>query len=254
MTLFGNLPPAPLVSAGDMTLAYGGRRILSHVSFSMMAGEMWFVIGPNGAGKSTLLKAMLGLLAPVEGDIGLARSLDDRSRIGFVPQRIELPSTVPVTIREFVDLGFAGTRLGGAERRGRIDAALQRVGLSERRAESMTELSGGQRQRAAIARALVCDPLLLVVDEPTTGLDLVAERDLLGLIRDLNRERHMTVVFVAHDLAMVTDHASHVALIANGSVHAGPIEKIMTGERLTKAFSCPISVATSDGRLRLEVG
>lgn len=248
MSLFTEDATTPLVSAGDLALAYGGRRVLERVNLRIMAGEAWFVVGPNGAGKSTLLKALLGLIEPADGAIGVARALDDRSRIGVVPQRIELPASVPTTVREFVDLGFAGLALPAAERHRRLVLALARVGLEGRQRQAMGELSGGQRQRAAIARALVRDPLLLVLDEPTTGLDLVAERDLLALIRDLNRERALTVVFVAHDLQTVADHASHIALVAGGTVVAGPAADILTSELLTTAFGCPILVDEIAGR------
>jgi ABC-type Mn2+/Zn2+ transport system ATPase subunit len=248
MSLFDASAPIPVIGALDLSLAYGGRVILREVTLTVMPGEVWFVIGPNGAGKSTLLKAMLGLLAPRSGDLALCRALDDRARLGFVPQRLDLPATVPTTVREFVAMGFTGLGLDRAERQRRQVAAITQVGLTATLGESMEELSGGQRQRAAIARALVRDPLLLVVDEPTTGLDLVAERDLMALLTSLNRERGLTIVFVAHDLGLVAAHATHVALVAAGQVVAGPAERILTSERLSQAYGLPIEVRQDDGR------
>ena len=248
MSLFDTGAPSPVIEAQDLSLAYGGRVILREVNLTVMPGEAWFVIGPNGAGKSTLLKAMLGLLAPRSGDLSLCRALDDRARLGFVPQRLDLPATVPTTVREFVAMGFTGLSLDRGERQRRQVAAITQVGLTATLGESMEELSGGQRQRAAIARALVRDPLLLVVDEPTTGLDLVAERDLMALLTSLNRERGLTIVFVAHDLGLVAAHATHVALVAAGHVTAGPAERILTSERLSQAYGLPIQVRQDDGR------
>ena len=240
MSLFGTQADAPVVSARDLALAYGGRRILADVTFRIMAGEWWFVLGPNGAGKTTLVRALLGQLAPAAGGIALGPGLDDRSRLGYVAQRVDLPPTVPTTVREFVGLGFAGLSLDGAERNRRLLAALERVGLADRQRDALGELSGGQRQRAAIARVLVREPLLLVLDEPTTGLDLVAERDLLGLIADLNRTGGLTVVYVGHDLAVAAAHASHVALVAGGTVHGGPAAETLTTAKLTTAFGVPV--------------
>ena len=248
MSLFDPNTPTPIIGAQDLTLAYGGRVILREVTLTVRPGEAWFVIGPNGSGKSTLLKALLGLLAPRSGDLALCRALDDRSRLGFVPQRLDLPATVPTTVREFVAMGFTGLGLDRAERHRRQIAALTQVGLTTTLGESMEELSGGQRQRAAIARALVREPLLLVVDEPTTGLDLVAERDLMTLLTSLNRDRGLTIVFVAHDLGLVAAHATHVALVAAGQVTAGPTGRILTSELLSRAYGLPIQVAQVDGR------
>ena len=244
----------PLVVAKDVALAYGRRAILSGVGFRIMPGESWYVIGPNGAGKSTLLKAILGLLAPAAGGLALARTLDDRRRLGFVPQRLDLAAGVPTTVREFVGLGFTGLGHDRATRRRLLDAALARVGLTGRSGAALMELSGGQRQRAAIARALVREPLLLVVDEPTTGLDLVAERDLLALLADLNREQGLTIVFVAHDLGMVARHATHIALVAGGAVAVGTAAEILTGERLSQAFGIPIGVHLDGGERAIRIG
>ena len=253
MSLFGTSAPGPVLGARDLALAYGGQVVLREVTLTVMPGEAWFVIGPNGAGKSTLLKAMLGLLAPRSGDLALCRTLDDRSRLGFVPQRLDLPATVPTTVREFVALGFTGLGLARSERQRRQAAALDQVGLTTALDAAMEDLSGGQRQRAAIARALVRDPLLLVVDEPTTGLDLVAERDLLALLRTLNRDRGLTIVFVAHDLGLVAAHATHVALVAAGRVTAGPAHQILTTDRLSQAYGLPIQVRLDDGRPSISV-
>jgi ABC-type Mn2+/Zn2+ transport system ATPase subunit len=246
VSLFDATVARPMVAARDLVLAYGAHQILGDVSLRIMPGETWFVIGPNGAGKSTLLKALLGLLRPRAGSLALMRELDDRQRLGFVPQRLELPTTVPTTVREFVSLGFTGLACGRKERQGRLATALDQVGLKAQAMEALEHLSGGQRQRASIARALVREPLLLLVDEPTTGLDLVAAQDLMALLTTLTRERSLTTVFVAHDLALVSRHASHVALVAAGTVTVGTADDILTPARLSAAFGVPI---TRDGRL-----
>jgi ABC-type Mn2+/Zn2+ transport system ATPase subunit len=254
VSLFADTMALPVVSAKGLALAYGDHVILRDVELRIMPGEAWFVIGPNGSGKSTLLKAMLGLLSPWSGDLALTAELDDRRRLGFIPQRLDLPATVPTTIREFVNLGFTGLGVNRREQVRRLVEALEQVGLAGCQREAMAELSGGQRQRAAIARALVREPLLLVVDEPTNGLDLVAERDLMDLLAHLHRERQLTMIFVGHDLGLVAEHASHVALVAEGGVLVGPAAEILTSTRLSKAFGIPITVDGDPGHLRIHIG
>lgn len=253
MTLFDPTVAVPVVSAEGLTIAYGGRRVLSGVKLRILPGELWFVIGPNGAGKSTLLQAMLGLLPARAGGIALARELDDRQRLGVVPQRVDAPTTVPISVREFVSLGFTGLSLERNARQQRLRAALDRVGLAGREHDALTALSGGQRQRAAIARALVRDPLLLVVDEPTAGLDLVAEHEVLRLIVELNRERGLTVIFACHDLAIVAAYATHIAVVANGGVLAGDAATILTTTTLSRAFAVPITVTVAGERRHVEL-
>lgn len=244
----------PIVLVKDLVLAYGGHEILHDVQLRILPQESWFVIGPNGAGKTTLIKAILGLLQPRSGRLTLATELTDRRRLGFVPQRLELPTTVPTTVREFVSLGFTGLGLKKAERSKRLAAALTQVGLFDHVCDSMAILSGGQRQRASIARALVREPILLIVDEPMTGLDLVAERDLMQLIGSLGRERGLTILFVGHDLPLVAAHATHVAIVAGGTVQSGSAEEMLTSESLSQTYGIPITVSRINGRPTIQEG
>ena len=244
----------PVLVAQGLTLGYAGREILREVTFTIHPGEIWFVIGANGAGKSTLLAGVLGQIPARAGTLILGLELADRRRLGFVPQRLDPNPHVPTTVEEFVALGFAGLGLDRATRDRRLGLALDRVGLAGVLRAALGELSGGQRQRAAIARALVRDPLLLVVDEPTAGLDLVAERELLQLLAHLNRDQGLAVLFVAHDLGLVAGRATHVALVAGGRVHAGPAAEILTSERLSHAFGLPLLVHQDAGRTTIIPG
>jgi len=232
MSLFGQGPVA-VVAARDLVLGYGRTRVLTGVNLDIMPGSWWFLLGPNGAGKSTLVKALLGLVPPQEGGIALARDLEDRRRLGYVPQGLELARAVPTTVREFVACGLTGLELATAAGNDRVTAAIARVGL--RPMAEVAALSGGQRQRAAIARALVRDPLLLVVDEPATGLDVVAQADLMDLLAELH-QAGMTVVAVGHDLAQARRHATHVALVSAGQVRVGTTAERFTVEDLRTTF------------------
>ena len=234
MSLFGSTGPVAVVAAQDLALGYGRRTILEAVNLEIMPGAWWFLLGPNGAGKSTLVKALLGLLPPLKGGIALARALEDRQRLGYVPQGLDLARAVPTTVREFVACGLTGLTVTTSDGHERVAAAIARVGLDAR--ADVAALSGGQRQRAAIARALVRDPLLLVVDEPATGLDVVAQQDLMDLLATLNREQAITIIAVGHDLAQARRHASHIALVSGGQVISGPTETLFTADRLKTAF------------------
>lgn len=234
MSLFGNTGPVAVVAAQDLALGYGRRTILEAVNLEIMPGAWWFLLGPNGAGKSTLVKALLGLLPPLKGGIALARALEDRQRLGYVPQGLDLARAVPTTVREFVACGLTGLAITAQVGQERVAAAIARVSLDAR--ADVAALSGGQRQRAAIARALVRDPLLLVVDEPATGLDVVAQQDLMDLLATLNREQAITIIAVGHDLAQARRHASHIALVSVGRVISGPTETLFTADRLKTAF------------------
>src|SRR5215213_4257451 len=182
-----------LIRATALSASYGRRTILRDVQLDIRAGDFWFLLGPNGQGKTTLLRCLLGLLKPQSGTLWMSPELQGRQRLGFVPQRCDLNPTLPTTVREFVLLGLVGVRADRANREDRLAWALRRVGLADKVEESYWSLSGGQRQRALVARALVRRPRLLVLDEPTNGLDLPTEESLLGFLADLNARDGLTM-------------------------------------------------------------
>ena len=204
--------------------------------------EFWCFIGPNGEGKTTLIKALLGALRPKRGLIRLRPDFARRTRIGFVPQNCDLNPTVPTTIQSFVIQGTAGLPVGESKLKQRVQKSLEVMGIQHIRDRSIWKVSGGQRQRAMVARALVRDPLLMIVDEPTAGLDLAASSGLLKTITELNRQHGITVIFVTHDLQLAGHHASHVAVFKNRRVTCGPVAKALTGENLGNAFGVPTEV------------
>jgi ABC-type Mn2+/Zn2+ transport system ATPase subunit len=230
----------PIVAADGVTLAYGRKPILQNVNLQIHESEFWCFIGPNGEGKTTLLRALLGALRPSRGRVYLRPDFARRTRVGFVPQECDLNLALPTTVREFILTGTAGLPLDGAMRQSRLARVLEVMGLQRVRVRNFWNLSGGQRQRAMVARALVRDPLLLVVDEPTAGLDMAAATGLLEIITDLNRAKGITVVFVTHDLNLAAQRASHIALFRQGIVRAGPLAEIFTSENLSQTFGVPI--------------
>lgn len=231
-----------LVEAQGLCVGFGGRTVLADVNLAVRQGEFWFLLGPNGEGKTTLLRCVLGLVRPRGGRMWISPELGGRRGIGFVPQRCDLNPTLPTTVREFVLLGLVGIRCSRSEQRGRLVWALERAGLAEKAGESYWALSGGQRQRALVARALVRRPRLLILDEPTNGLDLASEEGLLGFLSDLNEREGLTMLFVTHDLAIAARHGSHFALFRGGSVMAGPAEEVFRGDTLERTYGLPVDI------------
>jgi ABC-type Mn2+/Zn2+ transport system ATPase subunit len=230
----------PLVRARELTLGYGGPPIVSGVDLEIAPGEVWFLLGPNGSGKTTLLRALLGLLEPVAGELGLHPDVADRAHVGYVPQRSEWSAALPTTVREFVGLGFVGTRTNAEERQAALRWALARVGLESLALGDFRALSGGQRQRALLARALVRRPRVLLLDEPTEELDVPSARVLLDTLAELVREEGTTLVFVTHVLELAARFATHVALFAGGRVSAGPRDAMLAEDALARAFGADV--------------
>lgn len=196
------------ISIRGLCFSYGGPPVLKDVNLTIGSGTFACVIGPNGGGKSTLLKLILGLLSPDQGEIRVLGQSPIRARpsIGYVPQHPRFDPQFPIRAIEVVSLGRLGKRLAfrlSREDRRRSEESLDRVGLWGERNTQFAQLSGGQRQRVLIARALVTDPQILLMDEPTAGLDLHVEGRLQNLLKELRRT--LTIVTVSHDLGFASD-------------------------------------------------
>jgi zinc transport system ATP-binding protein len=211
-----------LIAARGLSLGYGDRPVLRDVSLAVRPGELWCWLGPNGCGKSTLLRGLLGLLPPLAGSLVVAPRLADHARIGYVPQRAELSDALPTTVRELVELGLVRSHVPRGERREAVRTALAQVGLLDRAERSFWSLSGGQRQRALLARALVRRPELLLLDEPTEGLDVATHDALLATLAALRADGRIAIVVVTHRHEIAQAHADHVARFVDGRVVAGP--------------------------------
>lgn len=181
-----------LVSASGVSVRLGGSEVLRGISLSVEAGEIITVIGPNGSGKSTLLRALLGMVPVTAGRVWRR----PRLRIGYVPQRLTIDASLPLAVRRFLSLP---RRVSGAQ----VQHALARVGMEGGAALQMATLSGGEMQRVLLARALLSRPELLVLDEPTQGLDAPGEAGFYRLIAELRAELGCAVIMVSHDLHVV---------------------------------------------------
>ena len=222
--------------ASDVVLGYGSHVILRGVNLEICSGQFWSFLGPNGSGKTTLLRGFLGELKARAGTLEVPPPVDGVAPIGFVPQRCEINPTLPITLGEFVGLGLVGTRLSNAARRERLAWVLETLWLPALARQSYWTLSGGQRQRALIARALIRRPRVLIMDEPTNNLDLIAEDVVLKALTDFRTQHHAACLFVTHDLGLAERYATHVGLVAEGGVVAGARADVLTRANLEHLY------------------
>ncbi len=196
----------PLVAAYDLSVRLGGREVLSGIDLEVRPGEIVTLIGPNGAGKSTLVRALLGLLAPFSGRVERRRGIT----VGYLPQRLTIEPTLPMTVRRFL-------RLWGRADDATLAALLEEVGVPEVADQPVQGLSGGETQRVLIARALMREPDLLVLDEPNQGVDVAGQAAMFRLIDRLRRRRGCGVLLISHDLHLVMAATDRVVCL-NGHV------------------------------------
>lgn len=221
---------APLVEGQGLRFGYTEEPVLSEVSVAVQPGEFVALVGPNGSGKSTLLRLLLGSLRPEAGTVRLfgvpPNDVVDRGRLGFVPQRPVMASETPATVHEIVAAGRLARRgwwrpLTRDDRRA-ITHALTSVGLEDLAERPVTELSGGQQQRAFIARAFASEPDLLILDEPTAGVDAESQVRFRDSLVHLIREHGGGVLLVSHELAAVADVVDRVIVLKRTVVFDGP--------------------------------
>lgn len=237
----------PLVTFDHATLGYGRHVVLRDLSFTIDEGDFLGLVGPNGSGKTTVLRAVLGTHAPLSGTVSLAPGL----RFGYVPQRDMVDYDYPLTAVDVVLMGrYDRIGLGrrpSAKDRAKAMEALEQVGIPGLAGKHLRNLSGGQRQRTLIARALVGEPNVLVLDEPTSGMDLVSTTQILGLVRDLHERSGITVLMVSHALNEVANYVERIALVVPDGFRIGPTAEIMTEEVLSGIYGIPVEVEAFNG-------
>ena len=236
-----------LIDVRDLAVDLGSHPVLWGISFSVATGTFLGIIGPNGAGKTTLLRVLLGLIAPSRGSVlVLGRSPSQLGRraheIGYVAQRPEFDTRFPVSVRDVVMMGRACClglfRFPRREDWRKVDESIRQVGLSGYEQRRIGELSGGEQQRAFLARAMCAETRLLLLDEPTIGLDLPAQHELYALLQRLRRDLGLTVVAVSHDLLALGVHADELICI-NGTAHIhGHPQTVLQSPRLHEAYRC----------------
>jgi zinc transport system ATP-binding protein len=239
-----------VLACRDLDFSYDRHHVLRQVNLEIPAGDFVCVVGPNGSGKTTLLKLALGLLTPTAGKVevfGLSPARASR-RIGYVPQHPRLDPLFPVSALDVALMGRLGSTpaLGpwrSSDRQAAL-AALDEVGLADLAGRHFAALSGGQKQRVLIARALAGEPELLLLDEPTAGLDAHMEEGFYRLLQDLNRR--LTIIMVSHDLGFVSGHVKSVVCVGQ-QVLIHPTSEI-TGEIIADLYGSEMRMVRHDHR------
>jgi manganese/zinc/iron transport system ATP- binding protein len=229
------------IEVNDLTVAYHEKPVLWDVDLTVPAGVLMAIVGPNGAGKSTLIRAALGLVRPAAGQVLVHGRpyAEQRHLVAYVPQRGSVDWDFPTSVLDVVTMGTYGSlgwlRRPGRRERERALAALAKVGMQELAERQISQLSGGQQQRVFLARALVQDARLYLMDEPFQGVDARTERAIVDVLATL-RDEGRTVVVVHHDLETVTEYFDHVLLLNVRRIAAGPVQEVFTDENLRATY------------------
>jgi zinc transport system ATP-binding protein len=231
-----------IIETRNLDFAYHRHQVLRGVNLNVQSGDFMAMIGPNGGGKTTLLKLMLGLLNPNSGTIQIfGKTPKEMShRIGYVPQDIHINQNFPISALDVVLMGKLKPGRGWSrhsnEDRRTAQQALNQVGMEKYRGHRVGELSGGQKQRVFIARALVTDPDILLLDEPTASIDTKGQNDFYALLKELNRK--ITIIVVSHDLMVISRYVKSVACVNQRLHYHGHAE--LTGEMIEMMYDCKI--------------
>jgi zinc transport system ATP-binding protein len=234
------------VSVKNLTYTYKvsstsfSSNVLDNISFSVNKGDLLGVIGPNGAGKTTLFSCMLGLFKDYQGevrifghDIRKNNSLILQS-IGYIPQQKSIEQGFPATVQEIVSLGLIRKKNGSKEK---VDSALEMVDLPGQNHKRIGELSGGQQQRVLIAKALVSDPKLLILDEPTTSVDVETQNKFYTLVKNLNLKNNLSIIWASHDLDAVNKIANKVMCLNRSMFFHGDTSEFFGSNELIRMYS-----------------
>ncbi|HLT57309.1 MAG: ABC transporter ATP-binding protein [Limnochordales bacterium] len=248
--------PRLCVEVQDLTVGYEDRIVLRDVNWAVPCGTSAAIIGPNGGGKSTLLRTLIGQLRPIKGTVRVLGRPPAQARhlLAYLPQTEEIDWQFPIRVIDVVLQGVLARtpwwRPPGRDARTAAMAALERVRLAGEAERPIGALSGGQRQRALIARALLQEAQLILLDEPATGLDAPAQHELLDILDDLKREGR-TVIATTHDLNCLTDHFDTVLCLRGRVICQGPPEEALKPEHLQAVFGRHVPLVTAEGRVTI---
>jgi len=219
-----------MLAIDDLRVQFDDLEVLRGITFRLSRGKSLAVIGPNGAGKTVLFKALIGAI-PFKGSVRWQAG----TKIGYVPQKLDLERDIPITAMDFL-------KARGCGKAEEISTTLDRVGMSRNVASKLIgTLSGGQFQRLLIAFALLGDPNVLMLDEPTSGIDEPGQRQVDDLIQDLQRSRDLTVLFISHELSIVSTYADDVLCLGRAGMCIGPTQHVLTPDVLQRMYGSPIA-------------
>jgi zinc transport system ATP-binding protein len=237
--------PVPIIHLENVSFRYNDQIVLKDINLTINKGDYVGVIGPNGSGKTTLLKILLGLLTPQQGNVSLfgqaINTFRDWSKIGYVPQKVgSLVTNFPITVEEVVGMGKLNNNqlfdFVSKEDTDIINTSLEAVHMEKSRKRLMRELSGGQQQRVFIAKALASNPELLILDEPTVGIDTESQTRFYELLKVLNLQHGLTLVIVSHDIDVVAHEVSTIACINRTLVCHGRPKEVFEGNFMDEVY------------------
>jgi len=225
------LVPKPLLAVKNLSVSYDNLQVVRDVNFEIFSGDILAIIGPNGSGKTTLIKAILGLI-PYQGTTKIfgqpiSKVLD---KIGYVPQRFNFDKTFPLTVNEFLKLSLR------KKNPNRLLYGLKEVEMTEYGDQMIGKLSGGQLQRILIARALLNEPKIVFLDEPTAGVDIEGEKSFFEIIKHLNKKHGMTIILISHEINIVYKFATKIICLNRDLVCFGQPKDVFTKKILKKLY------------------
>ena len=225
-----------IIKFSDVSIGYGKKIILENLNFTIKENDFFGIVGPNGSGKTTLLKTLLGNLKPLKGNIEKSPL-----RFGYVPQRDVVQPLLPYTVFDIVMMGRYSLlglfRNPSKDDKGIVEDSLEKVGIHYLKNYNYNSLSGGQRQRTLIARALAVEPKVLILDEPTNGMDTPSHYSLLDLIARLHDVNKLTILLVSHLLSDVANVVKKLILLEKDNFQVGEIDRVLSEENLKKTYS-----------------
>lgn len=237
--------PIEIIRTEGLACQYGSGRVLESISVTVASGDYVGIVGPNGSGKSTFVRALLGLSDICAGKAWLfgcsSNQFNDWGKIGYLPQNMSLLNPVfPATVEETVALGLLSLKkfprkLGSSDKE-KVASMLKKLGIFDLRLKLIGELSGGQQQRALLARALVNDPELLILDEPTAALDPETRERFYSLIAEINKESGVTILLVTHDTGVIGRYASKMLYLDKTVLFYGSFDEFCHSEDMSKLF------------------
>lgn len=240
-----SVDPIELIRLEQVTCAYGASPVLVNVDLTLTADQFSGIVGPSGSGKTTLLRVLLGTVRPIAGTVEHRSGL----RVGYVPQVDAVNWSFPVTVAECVLMARTRGRVlpwRSEEERAQVDAILTRLGIDHLAGRHIRELSGGQQQRVFIARALLGQPQLLLMDEPTSGVDVRTRHEVLHLLDDLHRDG-LAIVLTTHDLNGMAAHLPHLVCLNTEVIGQGTPREVLTPEVLERTYGAPMEVLEHAG-------
>ncbi len=222
--------PKALINVKNVSFFYGIGKVLDAVSLDIQLGDFLAIIGPNGSGKTTLVKIILGLLEPSEGEIRILgkrlQEFSDWQKIGYVPQKAtHIDPFFPVSVREVVGMGLLSSKRSSSLTKKKWDSAIQKalrqVGMESIQNRRIGNLSGGQQQRVFIARAIVNQPHILFLDEPTTGVDAETQEHFYDMLDNLNKKEQITIALITHEIGIINRHVNKIACLNQKLIYHG---------------------------------